>query len=89
MNELKERYIESLKHYRDLKNVVDTSREEGWVEGLEVGREEGKVEGRVEGREVGREERNFEIAGQMKKEGFTNEQIKKITGLTDDDIGKL
>jgi predicted transposase/invertase (TIGR01784 family) len=34
-------YEESLKHYRDLKNVVDTSFEEGLAEGMEKGREEG------------------------------------------------
>jgi len=30
-------YEESLKYYRDIKNVVDTSREEGIIEGLEKG----------------------------------------------------
>jgi RNA-splicing ligase RtcB len=30
-----EAYEESLKYYRDLKNVVDTSREEGVLEGIE------------------------------------------------------
>ena len=36
-------YQTSLKYYRDLNNVVDTSREEG--------RAEGRVEGRVEGKQ--------------------------------------
>ncbi|MEO1445175.1 MAG: Rpn family recombination-promoting nuclease/putative transposase, partial [Cyanobacteria bacterium J06635_11] len=34
-------YENSLKYYRDLKNVMDTSREEGFEEGREEGREEG------------------------------------------------
>ncbi|MDQ5769710.1 Rpn family recombination-promoting nuclease/putative transposase [Thiothrix subterranea] len=34
-------YEDSLKYYRDLKNVTDTAREEGWEEGREEGREEG------------------------------------------------
>lgn len=34
-------YEDSLKYYRDLKNVMDTAREEGWEEGREEGREEG------------------------------------------------
>lgn len=38
--EERDAYEESLKYYRDLKNVVDTSREEG----REEGREEEKVE---------------------------------------------
>jgi predicted transposase/invertase (TIGR01784 family) len=41
-----ETYQNSLKYYRDLNNVVDTSREEG--------RAEGRAEGRVEGRQEGR-----------------------------------
>ena len=43
-------YQNSLKYYRDMNNVVDTSREEGRIEGKEEGRIEGKEEGRVEGR---------------------------------------
>lgn len=58
-------YEKSLKYYRDIKNVVDTSKEEG------------------------REERNIEIAKRMKQEGFSNQQIKKITGLNDEEIGDL
>ena len=83
MNEHKERYInpltgfgfkklfeeeayeESLKYYRDIKNVVDTSRQEGFNDGIET------------------------TAKKMKIEGFTNEQIKKITGLTDNEIENL
>ncbi len=34
-------YEDSLKYYRDLNNVVDTSRQEGREEGIEVGRDEG------------------------------------------------
>ena len=65
----REAYEESLKYYRDIKNVVDTSRAEGLQEGIE--------------------QRNEEIARQMKTEGFTKEQIIKITGLTEEDIEKL
>lgn len=36
----KEQYEESLKYYRDLKNVVDSSKEEGKIEG--------KIEGKTE-----------------------------------------
>ena len=44
-------YENSLKYYRDLNNVVDTSREEGLQEGLTRGREEGLQEGLARGRE--------------------------------------
>ena len=39
-------YQNSLKHYRDLHNVIATSREEGWLEGRRQGLEEGKEQGR-------------------------------------------
>ncbi|MBK8653859.1 MAG: PD-(D/E)XK nuclease family transposase [Haliscomenobacter sp.] len=36
----KNKYEESLKYYRDLKNVVDTSFDEGWAEGKAEGKAE-------------------------------------------------
>ncbi|UCH97992.1 MAG: Rpn family recombination-promoting nuclease/putative transposase, partial [Candidatus Aminicenantes bacterium] len=71
------RYEESLKAYRDLKGVVDTSYEEG------------KAEGRVEGRVEGRNERNIEIALKMKKMGEPLEKISGYTGLSIEEIEKL
>jgi hypothetical protein len=70
-------YEESLKAYRDLKGVVDTSYEEG------------KAEGRVEGKVEGRDERNIEIALKMKKMGEPLEKISKYTGLSIEEIEKL
>lgn len=69
----KNKYEESLKYYRDLKNVVDTSFDEG------------KAEGKAEGKE----ERNIEIARQMKSEGEPIEKIVRFTGLTPEEIKKL
>ena len=71
--EEKEQYEESLKSYRDLKNVIDTSFGEGKVEG--------RVEGRVEGIK--------EIASNMLKEGLDVEFISKITGLSSDEIQQI
>jgi predicted transposase/invertase (TIGR01784 family) len=70
-------YEESLKNYRDLKGVVDTSYEEG------------KVEGIVEGKAEGRNERDIEIALKMKKMGEPLEKISLITGLSIEEINKL
>ncbi|MBV6425834.1 MAG: hypothetical protein KIPDCIKN_00320 [Haliscomenobacter sp.] len=67
------KYEESLKYYRDLKNVVDTSFDEG--------REEGKIEGKMEGK--------MEIARQMKAEGEPVDKISRFTGLTMEEIEKL
>jgi predicted transposase/invertase (TIGR01784 family) len=47
-------YQNSLKYFRDMNNVVDTSRQEGIEEGLVKGRKEGREEGQEEGREAER-----------------------------------
>ncbi len=69
----REAYEESLKYYRDLKNVVDTFREEGVLEGIEKGIEK----------------RNIEIAKKMKEKGMSNAEITELTGLNDDEIKAL
>jgi len=53
--ELKE-YEDSLKAYRDIKNSIDTAREEGLAKGREEGLAEGLAKGREEGLAKGREE---------------------------------
>jgi len=73
----KANYEESLKYYRDLKNVVDTSFEEG------------REEGRAEGIEEGRAERDKDIARQMKEEGEPMEKIMRYTGLSRTEIEGL
>ena len=60
-------YEDSLKYYRDIKNVVDTSREEGLKEGMEKGME--KV------MEQGINKRNIEIAKELKRNGISIEII--------------
>jgi len=69
----KTKYEESLKYYRDLKNVVDTSFDEGKSEGF--------VEGKVE--------QNREIARQMKLKGMEKVLISEITGLSISEIEQL
>jgi len=80
-----EAYEESLKIYRDLKNVMDTQfeegRDEGWAEGL--------VKGRKEGRKDGQREREKQIARDMKLSGESLEKIMTYTGLTEDQIRQL
>jgi len=66
-------YEDSLKYYRDIKNVVDTSREEGVAEGIEQGIEQG-----IE-----------RTAKEMKKDGVSIEKIMQYTGLSKDEINKL
>jgi predicted transposase/invertase (TIGR01784 family) len=86
-------YEASLKTYRDLKNVVDTSfdegRAEGKAEGLEEGLEKGEAIGLEKGRAEGEVRRSLEIALQMKKLGEPVEKIILLTGLEKDVIEKL
>lgn len=79
--EEREAYEESLKYYRDLKNVVDTSKEEGINEGIEIGFEKGM--------EKGKTEKNIEIAKKMKQSGEPIEKIIEYTNLTKEEIEKL
>jgi predicted transposase/invertase (TIGR01784 family) len=66
-------YEASLKHYRDLKNVVDAARDEGKIEG--------KIEGEMN--------KALETARISKKEGLSTDLISKITGLSAEEIDKL
>ena len=73
----REAYEDSLKYYRDIKNVVDTSREEGFNEGIEQGIEQGITI------------RNIEIARELKKNGIAVEVIIQSTGLSKHEIENL
>lgn len=77
----REAYEESLKHYRDIQNVVDTSRQEGRAEGRKEGLQEGMVKGM--------EERNVTIAREMKQNGEPIEKIMQYTQLSQEEIEKL
>ena len=79
--EERDAYEDSLKYYRDLKNVVDASREEGILEGIEQGIEQGI--------EKGIEKRNLEIAKRMKAKGMSNAEISEMTGLRQEEIDTL
>ena len=86
-------YEESLKHYRDMRNVVNSAerrgREEGREEGRKEGRREGLEEGRREGLEEGRKDAKYEAAGKMKAKGFASADIAEITGLTTEEIESI
>lgn len=71
--EERQAYEDSLKYYRDLKNVVDTSREEGI--------EEGKIEGKMEGK--------MEVALALKNNNIPIDIIMNSTGLSKEEIDKL
>ncbi len=74
--ELRE-YEDSLKAYRDIKNSLDTAREQGFEKGHEKGRAEG------------RDERSIEIAREMLADGESIEKIMHYTGLTETQIREI
>ena len=78
-------YEDSLKVYRDMKNVLDTAE----LRGREKGRKEGRREGRKEGIEQGTFEERRKNAKAMKALGLPLETIVKVTGMSADDIDKL
>ena len=69
-------YQNSLKYYRDLNNVIDTSRQEGLQEGIERGIEQG------------RKAEKLEIARSL-LDRLPIEAISQATGLTADEIAQL
>jgi predicted transposase/invertase (TIGR01784 family) len=81
----KNKYEESLKYYRDLKNVVDSSFDEGKAEGLAEGKADGLAEGKAEGLAEGK----AEIALQMKLKGLETSLISEVTGLSVEEIENL
>jgi len=70
-------YENSLKYYRDLKNSMDTARDEGKEEGIEIGREEGI--------QVGIKT----VALALLQEGVSETVILKTTGLTVEQLAQL
>ena len=86
-------YEESLKVYRDLKGVIDTSFEEGEKVGFDKGKreglEEGKKEGLEEGEKVGFDKGKYELAKAMKIKGYPIEDISELTKIPGEEIEKL
>ncbi len=74
--ELRE-YEDSLKAYRDIKNSIDTAKEEG------------RKEGRKEGREEGVAKEKLATAKRLLGMGLTQEQVAKGTDLSIEDIERL
>lgn len=66
-------YEDSLKYYRDLKNSLDTARDEGKLEGMLEGIHEGKLE----------------VARQAMKKGMSVKDIIDLTGLSEREIENL
>lgn len=66
-------YEDSLKYYRDLKNSLDTAREEGEIEGILKGKLEGKIE----------------VAKNMLSMNVAADIVMQATGLSEEEIKTL
>ena len=66
-------YEASKKAYRDIKNSIDTAKQEGLAEGIEIGMEKGRAEGKHEA--------NTETAQRLLAMGLSAEQVSKATQL--------
>ena len=86
--ELRE-YEASKKAYRDIKNSIDTAKQEGKQEGLAEGMELGLKKGMKKGMEKGKNEKAVEIARSMMADGVDINLIMKYSGLTQEQIDKL
>ena len=73
MKQVEERYEASKMAYRDIKNSIDTA----------------KQEGRIEGRIEGRTEANIETAKRLLAMGLSTEQVAKATQLPLDMVQNL
>ncbi len=70
-------YEDSLKYYRDLKNSLDTAREEGEMKGEIKGIIKGKIEGKIE------------VARNMLSMNVSTDIIMQATGLSEEEIKKI
>ena len=79
-------YEASKKAYRDIKNSIDTAKQEGLAEGLEIGMakgmEKGMAKGMEKGRAEGKHEANTETAQRLLAMGLSAEQVAKATQLS-------
>ena len=75
------RYEDSLKAYRDIKNSMETAKEQG----IEIGKEQGIEIGKEQGVRDGIEK----VAKGMKERGIDSETIAACTGLSTEEVDKL
>ena len=86
-------YEASKMAYRDIKNSIDTAKQEGkqegLAEGMEKGMEKGIEIGKAEGMEKGMNQKALDIARNMLADGVDINLIMKYSGLTLEQIEKL
>jgi predicted transposase/invertase (TIGR01784 family) len=78
-------YEDSLKYYRDLKNVIDAAKQEGMLKGIQQGIEEGIKKGIEEG-ELSKA---YQVIKKGYEKGLSLEVLSELTGLAKDKIEQM
>ena len=78
-------YEASKMAYRDIKNSIDTAKQEGLAEGMEKGMKKGMEKGM----EKGMNQKALDIARNMLADSVDINLIMKYSGLTQEQIEKL
>ena len=68
---------------------MNTTKTDGYNEGLEQGQKLGLEQGLEQGQKLGEINKEKEIAKKLKQKNITLEEISEITGLSIDEIEKL
>jgi len=84
--EPREKYEDSKKFYRDIKNSMDTAFEEGKVEGKEEGLKQGEIKGLKKGRIEGKKAMIIEIIRKGISNHMSVETLSHLTGLTEKEV---
>jgi len=88
--EPREKYEDSKKCYRDIKNSMDTAFEEGKEEGKVEGKVEGLKQGEIKGLKKGRIEGKKAIIIDVIRKGVSKdisiETLTDLTGLTENEV---
>ena len=82
-------YEQSLKYYRDMKNVIDTAALEAEVKGEAKGHEKGLVEGHEKGLVEGEMKKAIEMARKLLQKNMSLSDIVEITGLSEEVVNAL
>ena len=87
LNGKKEGLTEGMR--QGLKDGLKQGLEEGMKQGLEEGMKQGLEDGLKQGLEKGMKQEKISIAKEMKKNNLPVETIKKITGLSEQEIKQI
>ena len=80
------RHMEALRYQR---SVLETSRDDGYVEGREEGFLQGRLKGRAEGRAEGANQRDRQIVSNLMKMNVPVDYMVQVTGLSEDVIREI